>query len=78
MGSEIIMIIPKNISNWKKLIPVRSYLEAKYINEYVAKTELIIKKLNYYKKLAKKTKVEYLKSLNKNKLIKRIVESKYN
>jgi hypothetical protein len=78
MGSEIIMIIPKNISNWKKLIPVRSYLEAKYINEYVAKTELIIKNLNYYKKLAKKTKVEYLKSLNKNKLIKRIVESKYN
>jgi hypothetical protein len=78
MGSEIIMIIPKNISNWKKLIPVRSYLEAKYINEYVAKTELIIKKLNYYKKLAKKTKVEYLKSLYKNKLIKRIVENKYN
>jgi hypothetical protein len=78
MGSEIIMIIPKNISNWKKLIPVRSYLEAKNINEYVAKTELIIKKLNHYKKLVKKTKVEYLKNLKKNKLIKRIVESKYN
>ena len=78
MGSEIIMIIPKNISNWKKLIPVRSYLEAKNINEYVAKTELIIKKLNHYKKLVKKTKVEYLKNLKKNKLIKRIVECKYN
>jgi hypothetical protein len=77
IGSEIIMVIPKNINNWKKIIPVKSYLEAKNINEYIAKTELIVKKLNYYRKLAKITKAKYLKNLNSNKLIKRIMYDNY-
>ena len=77
MGSEIIMIIPKNTLIWKKLIPFKSYLEAKNIREYVIKTGLIINKLNYFKKLVKKTKTMYLENINKNKLIERIVENEY-
>jgi len=78
MGSEIIMIIPKNINNWKNLIPAKSYLEAKRISEYVNKIQFIIKKFKYFKKIAKKTKIRYLENLNANKLIKRIVYSEYN
>jgi hypothetical protein len=77
MGSEIVMIIPKNINNWKKLIPVKSYLEAKNINEYVTQTGLIVKKLDHYKQLAKKTKIKYLESVYKNKLIERIISNEY-
>jgi hypothetical protein len=77
MGSEIVMIIPKNINIWKKLIPFKSYLEAKNINEYVTQTGLIVKKLDHYKQLAKKTKIKYLESVNKNKLIERIISNEY-
>lgn len=77
MGSEIVMIIPKNINMWKKLIPFKSYLEAKNINEYVTQTGLIVKKLDHYKQLAKKTKIKYLESVNKNKLIERIISNEY-
>lgn len=75
MGSGIIMIIPRGASDWKKVIPCKSYLEADSINNYAEKIYLIIENINKYKKLATKTKKVYLNEIKNSKLICRILKN---
>jgi len=77
VGSEIILIIPQGVENWKNRIPGKSFLEARTVKDYAAKIQFIIKNINYYKELAKFTKKNYLKNLSKNKLIRRLMYNDY-
>ncbi|MAK12345.1 MAG: hypothetical protein CMI73_01535 [Candidatus Pelagibacter sp.] len=75
MGAEIIMIIPKGASDWKKVIPYKSYLEADSIDNYVKKIDFIINNLNKYNRLVQITKKAYLNEIKNSKLIKRILKN---
>lgn len=75
IGSNICMVIPKNINNWKAVINGKSYLEATNIEDYVKKILIIINNYPKFLKLAIKTKKNYYNDLKNNPLITRIVNN---
>ena len=75
IGSGICMVIPKNVSNWKRVINGKSYLEASSDSDYIKKISTIISNYPKFLKLALKTRKNYYNDLKNNSLITRIINN---
>ena len=75
IGSGICMVIPKDVSNWKRVINGKSYLEASSDSDYIKKISTIISNYPKFLKLALKTRKNYYNDLKNNSLITRIINN---